>query len=239
MNALDRFQGVLFAESAVSGPGGHGYYSDRDPHWFMWQDVLANTTEELLQRALVSPTVRLWHVIARGKPSGKWRYRGCYARETAYHPTHAKEFRLWTNQSLGILLRREPLSDLMDLHASLQEPLAMMHGTSFPDPGSPLTRAKFVFTQLLYATHGNFSPTDRLPYPHSVNLMVYDRQERQFTDPGFFTNLLLDEVGLAQYTRILFCDSCAPILAAFKACSRRTRFASATAALPWVSMKLP
>ena len=199
MDISQRFQGVLFAESAVSGPGGHGYYSNRDPNWFLWQDVHANTTDELLQRSLASPLVTKWHVVARCKPSGKWRYRGCYVRVAVYHPARADPFRLWTNFSLGVLLRRDPSADLLDLHASLQDPVALLR-PMIPPPQLPLTRAKFSFTQLIYAYHGNFAPTDLLPYPASVNLMVFDRMEKAFTPPTFFRNLLRDEVRIASWS---------------------------------------
>ena len=196
MDTEKRFQGVLYAESAVTGPGGHGYFSNDDPGWFVWEDVVDNTADEILTRALRSPLVHTWHVVARGGPSRKWRYRGAYCRERLFTPAPIgpQETQIYCGKSVGLLLQRDTGADLLDLHCSLQEPLAILDGVPFEPPQLPLTRAKFAFTQMIYVYHGNFSPTERLPYPETINVMVFDKQEKQFTNPSFFLNLLTDEV---------------------------------------------
>ena len=201
MVADKRYVGVLFAETAVSGPRGHGYFSNDDPNWFVWQDVAPNQTVELVYRALRSPLVTVWHVVARSRPAGKYCYRGAYVRQAVYRPDPLGPPTCWDTESWGMLLRRQPADDLLDLHLPLQDPIqlvAMRYPPHLRMHRAPLVRAKRHLAHLMLHYHDNSDPEAFDPYPDSVNMMVFDRQRAEFTGAEFFYPLLIDQVGVRQ-----------------------------------------
>ncbi|KAK9827191.1 hypothetical protein WJX74_009694 [Apatococcus lobatus] len=186
MAVPDKYEGVLFSQTARSGADRFGYYQQDDPNWFIWREPATNPIKETVHRALVSPLVRTWHVVAKSKGAGKWRYRGAHQRVQAFSPRQG---------TTGLLLERHPDRDVLDLHASLQEPLPVLE-VAAPESinAPPLLRAKLTFAQLMHGAHGGGDTITSPPDLACVNVYVFDRVAARFEPPAFFMSLLFDEV---------------------------------------------
>lgn len=175
-----RYQALLFSERALTGEDGYGYYKQSDPSWFVWKEQAFNTSEFIIHRAVKSPLVATWHVVARSKPCGRLRYRGAHTRVKAFTPDP---------DTMGMLLQRAPTLDMADLHCSLQDRLEVTAHVPMP-----IVRAKHSMVQLMYSFHGVMGTVTNPPYPEFVNIMVFDCLDKKFMAPAFFMSLLLDEV---------------------------------------------
>ena len=179
--------GVLFARSAVLGEQGYGYFTNSDPAWFVWKGTHSTTTDKLLYRALLSPAVRFWHVVARCKPTGKWRYRGAYTRHTCFETPEPAA-------ASGMLLSRFPSQDIAEPHTSLQEPLPIQCEYLVNLPMAPLSRAKYSMAQLLDNRFFAKRQVVGHVFTEGLDLWVYNTSTHCNEQVTFYMNLLLDEV---------------------------------------------
>ncbi|KAK9826920.1 hypothetical protein WJX74_000382 [Apatococcus lobatus] len=183
---MDSYVGVLFSQCALTGENGFGYYSNSDPRWFEWRETRSCEAECFLHRALRSPLITVWHVVAQSKPTGKWRYRGGFLRHTCFTPDQS---------TTGLLLERLPGADIMEPHTSLQEPLCHHVQYRVPLPYTPLGRAKFAMCEALGLVHQSLATvTMELTFPEAVNIWVYNTTSAYMELPSFFLNLLFDQV---------------------------------------------
>ncbi len=189
MDVDTQLTGVLYAETGVEGPDGYGFVDNSDPNWFVWRERVASATDKTVHRALFSPLITTWHLVAKAHPAGKYRYRGAYLREMAFSGSDQSPFH-------GMLLRRLPHQDLADPHLSLEEPLQFHLEHRVPISITPLGRAKHTLTELFNHSLGDQSLVwDMQWFLDAANVHVWDPATDRMATPPLFYHIIDDEVS--------------------------------------------
>ena len=182
-----KLTGVLFSEARVTGPKGFGYYRNDDPDWFLWREHQVSPVDQVVHKAVLSPLITTWHVVAKAHPTGKWRYRGAFSREMAFSGTSRGPL-------IGLLLRRLPAADIVDPHLSLDEPLPIHLEYAVPVSGTSLRRARHSMTELFNHVYGGDSSIVWAMqwFLEASNVLVWDHFEGRMASALLFHHLLID-----------------------------------------------
>ncbi|KAK9816157.1 hypothetical protein WJX74_009728 [Apatococcus lobatus] len=186
MSTGQELTGLLFSEARVTGPRGFGYFRNADPNWFVWREHEVSPVDALVHKALFSPLITVWHLVAKSHPTGKWRYRGAFAREMAFSASQRGPVN-------GLLLRRLPAADMADPHLSLDEPLRLHLEYAAPVAPTSLGRARHSMVEMFNHVHGGDSSIvwSLQWFLEASNVLVWDHAIGRMGSSPLLDNLLI------------------------------------------------